>query len=73
MEAGVLKLTFPSGLPYVINLQPPTREIWLAADRQAWHFRFDGTKWIDKKGTGAELFSTLRDVVTKKIGTKVVL
>ena len=73
MEAGVLKLTFPAGLPFVINLQPPTREIWLAADRHAWHFRYDGARWIDKKGTGAELYSTLKDAVAKKIGASVAL
>ena len=55
------------------DVKSTSAEIWLAADRQAWHFRYDGTKWIDKKGTGAELFSTLRDVVAKKIGTNVAL
>ena len=68
LDAGVLKLQFPKGAPFVINLQPPTREVWLAADRQAWHFRYDGSRWIDKKGTGAELFTTLAKLVTDKTG-----
>ena len=67
MDAEVLKIVFPSGQPFVLNTQRPTREVWLAADRQAWHFRFDGEKWFDKKGTGDELFSTLSRLITAKI------
>lgn len=66
MEAGVLKITFPSGAPFVLNTQRPIRELWLAADRQAWHFRFDGAKWIDKKTGSEELFATLARVVKQR-------
>lgn len=59
MEAGVLKITFPAGAPFVLNTQRPIRELWLAADRQAWHFRYDGARWIDKKTGKDELFATL--------------
>lgn len=72
LDAGVLKLQFPKGAPFVINLQPPTREVWLAADRHAWHFRYDGASWIDKKGTGAELFATLAKLVSEKVGAPLV-
>jgi CyaY protein len=68
LEAGVLKLQFPKGAPFVLNLQPPIREVWLAADRQAWHFRSDGDRWLDKKGTGDELFTTLARLLAAKIG-----
>ncbi|MCC7073166.1 MAG: iron donor protein CyaY [Deltaproteobacteria bacterium] len=67
LEAGVLKLQFPSGAPFVLNLQPPIRELWLAADRSAWHFRYDGARWLDKK-SGVELYATLRGLVGAKIG-----
>ena len=63
LEAGVLKITFPSGPPFVLNTQRPTREIWLAADRQAWHFRYDGSSWRDKKTGASELFTTLAGLV----------
>lgn len=63
LEAGVLKITFPSGAPFVLNTQRPTREIWLAADRHAWHFRFDGAQWRDKKTGADELFTTLAGLV----------
>lgn len=73
MEAEVLKVVFPKGQPFVLNTQRPIREVWLAADRQAWHFRFDGVKWIDKKTGTAELFATLTDLVTKKVGASVTI
>lgn len=67
LEAGVLKLQFPQGPPFVLNLQPPIRELWLAADRAAWHFRYDGARWVDKKH-GGELYETLRNLTAGKIG-----
>jgi CyaY protein len=67
LEAGVLKIQFPSGQAWVLNLQPPIRELWLAADRAAWHFRWDGAVWVDKKH-GGELEATLRELFSKKIG-----
>ncbi len=67
LEAGVLKVQFPSGQPFVLNLQPPLRELWLAADRTAWHFRWDGEQWIDKKH-GGELYATLRTLFAAKLG-----
>ena len=75
LEAGVLKLQFAKGAPFVVNLQPPTREVWLAADRQAWHFRCqatpDGDRWLDKKGTGDELFTTLARLLKEKLGASI--
>ncbi len=67
LEAGVLKVQFPNGQPFVLNLQPPIRELWLAADRAAWHFRYDGSRWIDKKH-GDELFAVLREQCAGKLG-----
>ncbi len=66
-EADVVKVSFPSGQPFVLNKQRPVKEIWLAADRQAWHFRFDGTAWQDKR-SGDELLSTLNKLVKDRAG-----
>ena len=63
LEAGVLKISFPSGLPFVLNTQRPAREIWLAADRRAWHFRYDGAVWRDNKTGKEELFATLTELI----------
>ncbi len=66
-EADVVKVSFPSGLPYVMNTQRPVREIWLAADREAWHFRYDGTVWRDKR-SGDELVSTITRLINARAG-----
>jgi CyaY protein len=72
LEADVLKIVFPSGLPFVLNMQRPVREMWLAADRRAWHFRYDGAKWLCPK-TGDELFSRLSELVSTRIGEPIEL
>jgi CyaY protein len=72
LEAGVLKVQFAQGAPFVLNLQPPVREVWLAADRAAWHFRYDGARWVDKKH-GDELLGTLARLLGEKIGKRVAI
>jgi CyaY protein len=71
-DADVVKVVFPTGLPFVLNTQRPVREIWLAADRQAWHFRFDGEQWRDKRSHD-ELFSTLGRLVQARAGVTLAL
>jgi frataxin-like iron-binding protein CyaY len=39
--------------------------MWLAADRKAWHFRYDGAQWLCPK-TGDELFTRLNALVSDK-------
>ena len=71
---GVLTLTLKDGVRCVINTQRPTRQIWLAARARAWHFAYDeaSERWMDEKGTGAELFATLAEILAKGSGVKVV-
>ncbi|MDP2345777.1 MAG: iron donor protein CyaY [Deltaproteobacteria bacterium] len=69
-DAEVIKIVFPSGAPFVLNTQRPVREIWLAADRQAWHFRYDGAAWKDKR-SGDELLATLKQVIKTRAGVDV--
>lgn len=66
-DADVVKVAFPTGAPFVLNKQRPVKEIWLAADRNAWHFRFDGENWRDKR-SGDELFATLTRMVQQRAG-----
>jgi CyaY protein len=72
VDAEVVKLNFPSGPPFVMNLQPPVREVWLAADRQAWHFRYDGARWVDKR-SGDELFDAVKRLVSQRAGVTLAL
>ena len=61
----VLTLTLKDGVRCIVNTQRPTRQIWLAARSRAWHFDWDaeGERWVDDKGTGAELLTTLQEIV----------
>ncbi|HLV61428.1 MAG TPA: iron donor protein CyaY [Fredinandcohnia sp.] len=69
----VLQIVFADGARCVINTQRPARQLWLAWDRQAWHFDWDETKraWLDDKGAGVELFSKVRAIVRDKIGVEI--
>lgn len=75
VDAGgdVLTLTMKDGVKCIVNTQRPTKQIWLAARARAWHFGFDEhlQRWLDDKGTGAELFATLADVLKTGSGVDV--
>lgn len=55
---GMITLTFRNGSQIVLNLQKPLHEVWLAARAGGFHYRFDGTRWMDTKGQG-EFFENL--------------
>ncbi len=70
VAGDVISVRFRDGTRAVLNTQRPTRQLWLAGDARAWHFGWDeasGT-WLDDKGTGAELFATLRDLARRSAG-----
>lgn len=71
--SDVQNLTLKDGVRCVVNTQRPTRQIWLAARARAWHFDFDEAsgRWLDDKGTGAELFATLAQIVKEGAGIDV--
>ena len=71
LEMGILTLEFSDGAKYVINSHRAARQIWMAADRSAWHFdpREDG-RWVASK-TQEELDATLEAVLQKKLGAPV--
>jgi CyaY protein len=70
-SGGVVTLTFKDRSKAVINTQRPTRQLWLAANARAWHFDWDGTRWLDDKGTGVELFSRVAEIVKERAGIDV--
>ncbi|MSP90540.1 MAG: iron donor protein CyaY [Myxococcales bacterium] len=71
MSAGVVKVRV--GAPgersqmFVLNIQPPLREVWYAAGDRAWHFRWDGARWIDPRN-GDELAAVLGQTVSAAVG-----
>lgn len=71
----VLRIDFPGGQCVVINTQRPTRQIWLAGGKSAWHFDYAaaGARWVDSKDPQVELFSKLAELVAAGSGVKLAL
>jgi len=55
---GMITLTFKNKSQIIINLQKPLQEIWLAAKAGGFHYKCDGTVWLDTK-QATELFADL--------------
>lgn len=49
---GMITLSFPNGSQIIVNLQKPLQEIWMAARAGGFHYRFDGSQWVDTKHQG---------------------
>jgi CyaY protein len=74
LSSDILTLEFRDGAKFVINSHRAARQIWMAADRSAWHFDWmaNDRSWVAAK-TGDELWSTLSRVLTSKLGQSVSL
>jgi CyaY protein len=74
LESDILTVEFADGAKYVINSHRAARQIWMAAERSAWHFDWDAQKqaWVASKN-GDELWSTLERVLRTKLGQAVSL
>lgn len=71
MSAGVVKIRCKNGQVYVLNIQPPLREVWYAAGDRAWHFqRQDDGRWVDPRN-GDDLEGTLGRTISAAIGREV--
>jgi CyaY protein len=74
LESDVLTLEFGDGARWVLNSHRAARQLWLAADRCAWHFSWDREelRWTADKH-GEELWSTLERIIGQKLGRTVKL
>lgn len=74
LQSGVLVITFEDGVRYVVNSHRAAKQIWLAAEKNAWHFDYDAGRdaWIATQ-SGAELWRTVSEVVGRRLGQAVVL
>ena len=68
---GMVTLTFSNRSQIVINLQKPLHEVWLAARCGGFHYRFDGTNWMDTKGQG-EFWGSLSRYASEQAGLPLV-
>ena len=72
LASDILTLEFKDGTRYVVNSHRAARQIWMAAERSAWHFDWvsEKSQWIARK-TGDELWSTLEGALSRKLGSQV--
>jgi CyaY protein len=56
---NLITLTFSNRSQIIINLQKPLHEVWLAARSGGYHYRFDGTHWVDTKAADSMFFARL--------------
>ena len=70
----ILKLIFSDGVQFILNTQSATHQIWLAGSARGWHFDFQQNtgSWVCAK-SGDELFETLQEMVSEKLGYTVEL
>ncbi len=73
LEGDILGVEL-EGMRCVINTQRAARQLWMAAERQAWHFDWDpaAAAWIVRR-TGDELWATLRGLLERRLGHPVSL
>jgi CyaY protein len=73
LELGVLTISFPSGAPFVVNSHRAARQIWMAADRTAWHFdpSDDGARWLASKPPHEPLRDALSAALSRRLGREV--
>jgi CyaY protein len=64
---GLLELDIPGGGKIVVNTQPPLHELWLAARKGGYHFRWVGDRWIDTR-EGGEFFAVLSREISAQAG-----
>jgi CyaY protein len=64
---GMVTLSFTNRSQIVINLQKPLHEVWLAARCGGFHYKFDGTHWMDTKGQG-EFWASLSRYASEQAG-----
>lgn len=71
LAGDILTIEFEDGNRYVINSHRAARQLWMAAERSAWHFDLTSAgTWVAKK-SGDELWATVTSVLEKKLGKKV--
>ena len=70
LASDILTIEFSDGTRYVVNSHRAARQIWMAAERSAWHFDWvpEKKQWIAAK-SGNELWSTVSRLVGERLGT----
>lgn len=72
LSGDVLTLAFDGGSRYIVNAHSAAGQIWLAAERSAWHFDYVAERdaWVASKN-GDELLATLGDLIGRRLAVVV--
>ncbi len=70
--SGVLELEFADGSRIVVNRHSAAHQIWVAARSGGYHFRWNGSDWVDTR-EGGELLAALSRLVSEQSRRAVVL
>lgn len=71
-HGGVLEIEFADGSKIIVNRHAVAKEIWVAAKSGGFHFRYQGSIWVDTRD-GDELFSKLSLLVSYHAGEQISL
>ena len=74
LAGDVLTLAFGDGAKFIINAHSAAGQIWMAANRSAWHFDWvpERGQWVASKSDD-ELMSTVARTVGAKLGMDIEL
>lgn len=64
---GILEIEFDDGSKIIINRHGVAREIWVAARSGGFHFKPQGTAWVDTK-SGEDLYAKLVALIAAQGG-----
>lgn len=67
VATGVLEIEFESGNKIIVNRHSAAQEIWVAARSGGFHYRWDGSAWLDTRDQG-ELMRALSQLISSELG-----
>jgi CyaY protein len=71
-QGNVLTIEFDDGFQIVINMQTPTRQLWLASLKGGHHYERSGQEWLDTCSRHS-ITEDLSALLTQKLGRVVKL
>jgi CyaY protein len=66
-SGNVLTLEFENRTKLIVNLQPPMKELWLAAKAGGFHYKYADGAWRNTRD-GSEFFAALSQYASEQAG-----
>jgi iron-sulfur cluster assembly protein CyaY len=73
LSQGALTITFRGKERAILSPQPAVRQVWMAFRDHAWHFDWNGSRWMDDRGKGLDLHAVVKDTAREAGGVEVEL